>query len=179
MKVDKKLLTESWKEALTDLVLENAEIIDKSETITLINESVTFDKVKDYIKEDAGDDAFGSAISSANKNLKDLQNKDKFKKGALGTAAVTALISVAIYAFKKFGTKANRSCNKLSGKERQVCKLKFSIQGCQAAIKLLTAKKVKCKKAKDPKKCNARINKKIVEYRTRMAKYKTKLKTYK
>jgi hypothetical protein len=186
MKVNKENYEWAWKMALTEQVLENDSIINKSEAIMIINESVGFDKIKTYLSEKKtttwssgiGDNRIKIAgnkyATRANTGQINRSITDRSRNALIATGVV-ALVAASFYVYKNYLTKASLACNKFSGDKKQICKVKFKIAGCDAAIKKLQSSMKLCKGKKNPEKCANSLNKQIEKWNARKSKYASKM----
>lgn len=111
-------------------------------------------------------------------NFAKQQSKAGFAKGyssgrfaGIATAATAALVAYAAYKiYKNFFSKAAKSCRNLGGEKKQVCMFKFRKLAYREQIKSLGIGKQACLKTKNPKKCGAKIDRKIHKVRMKLAK---------
>jgi hypothetical protein len=82
------------------------------------------------------------------------------KAGAVpvvGTIVVAAAIAAASYAiYKRFLSKAAKSCNSKKGAEKTLCMHQYKKKATQARIRNMRSQLSKCNKTKDPAKCKAK-----------------------
>jgi hypothetical protein len=87
----------------------------------------------------------------------------------LAAAAYTAMIVVgAVKAYKRFLSKAARSCSGKSGHEKTSCMNKFKKQAQVAKVKALQGGMGKCAKTKDPTSCKSKLQAKINKEKAKM-----------
>jgi hypothetical protein len=191
MKINKENLEWAWKMALTEQVLENDSVIDKSEMITIINETVSVDTIKTYLSEATKSSDYGDIEIGHNDALKFTDGQGKVlnpdqtmnanwrlsqdTRSGLITISIAVLIASAFYVYKNYLTKAARACENFSGPKKEICKIKYKISGCDAAIKKLQSNMKLCKQKKNPEKCASSLNKQIEKWNVRKSKYSSKL----
>ena len=93
---------------------------------------------------------------------------------------LTEFLSVlALYAsiklYKRFMTKAGRTCKGKSGRDKQICVLNFQYDAISAQIRNLESAIKVCSKTKNPDKCKIPIQTKIMKLKKKMQKIKSKM----
>jgi len=88
--------------------------------------------------------------------------------GLIASVAVLNIIyKYAKDAYDKVYGEANRACANLGGSKGRLCRKNYEIQATKAQIQALKyARSQKCRKAKDPKECVQKINKRIKKLET-------------
>lgn len=84
------------------------------------------------------------------------------------TAALIIFVSYKIY--QNFFSKAAKACGQLGGGKKQVCMFKFRKKAYGEQIRSLVIGKKACRRTKDPKKCVAKIDRRISKLRNRLSK---------
>jgi len=86
-----------------------------------------------------------------------------------GAVIVAAAIAAASYAlYKRFLSKAARSCNSKSGAEKTLCMQQYKKKATQARIKNMQSQISKCNKTKDPAKCKAKTMQTIKQLQSKI-----------
>jgi Tfp pilus assembly protein PilE len=95
-----------------------------------------------------------------------------FERGVVGSvqvAVVVAAVAVLAYqAYKRFLSKAARSCKGKSGLDKTNCMVKYKKQAQAAKVKTLQSGMSKCAKTKDPAKCKTQLQGKISKEKAKM-----------
>jgi hypothetical protein len=102
----------------------------------------------------------------------DMKAPVEFQAG-LGTGLAVAVYSAAIAvgalkAYKRFLSKAARTCKGKSGIEKTNCMNKFKKQAQAAKVQALQGGISKCSKTKDPAKCKVKLQGKINKEKAKM-----------
>lgn len=116
------------------------------------------------------------ALEDQLENLKDgLEQLIKTaKENPVGAVATTAIVAAALAAsvivYKKYLSKAARSCKNSPDKEG--CMEIYRDKALRAKINVIQKEKMKCKKGRDPSKCNAKLEDHIHRLTIKMRKNK-------
>jgi hypothetical protein len=95
---------------------------------------------------------------------------------AVGGAALAALaIYVSVKVYKRFMSKAAKSCAGQSGSAKTMCMKKYQHGAIVAQVKDLGSAMNACAKSKSPEKCKVPIQKKISKLQVKMQKMKAKM----
>ena len=81
---------------------------------------------------------------------------------------VANIIAGAFAVYKNYIRKNVAACKEYKGEEKKKCKLHYKKQAINAELKELRASKSKCNKAKDPKKCRTKIDKRIKKVQSKL-----------
>jgi len=88
--------------------------------------------------------------------------------GGIGALAAVALISYAAYKiYKNFLSKAAMACK--GSQDKSACMKQYKIKATQVQISELTKRSSMCNKSKDPQKCKAAIQQKIMKLKSKIA----------
>jgi hypothetical protein len=79
-----------------------------------------------------------------------------------------AVIAAGVLAYKKYLSKAARTCQGRTDKEK--CMAKYKQDAIKAQMKILSSNKSKCSKTKNPAKCAAKIDQKISSLKVKLSK---------
>jgi len=160
---------------------EEFDVPDKSLKIKYINEQIKTLDEKMLLKE-APSAADLRAAADVNNTLKWLDSgmpdeaRGMSNSGKAGiVVGIVAIIAASYYVYKRFLSKAARSCKGLSGNQKTICITKFKIAGAKAAIQKLEQSKQLCRKNSNPENCVRSINMRIQKWNIRIAKYQRKL----
>jgi len=95
---------------------------------------------------------------------------------AVGGAALAALaLYASVKLYKRFMSKAAKSCGGQSGAAKTLCMKKFQHSAIAAQVKDLGSAMKACAKSKSPEKCKVPIQKKISNLQVKMQKMKAKM----
>ena len=104
--------------------------------------------------------AIGYGLGKAYRHVLDKSFQAGMHQGVGGAVAAAALIAASVLVYKRFMSKAARSC-KGSGAEKTACMRRFKIDAKKKQIGILTSSMPKCKNTKNPEKCTNKIKTKI------------------
>jgi hypothetical protein len=93
---------------------------------------------------------------------------DKYLSGIGGFVAGVALVTASYQVYKRFFSKAAKSCQGLSSVEKTSCMNKFKRDGIKAQISMLEKNKPKCSETKDPSKCKKKVDDKIRKLKAKL-----------
>jgi len=95
---------------------------------------------------------------------------------AVGGAALAALaLYASVKVYKRFMSKAAKSCAGQSGSAKTMCMKKYQHSAIGAQVKDLTSAMSACAKSKSPEKCKVPIQKKISKLQVKMQKMKAQM----
>ena len=89
---------------------------------------------------------------------------------------IAGIITSGTIVYKRYLSKAGRSCKGKSGKERSNCMKQYKINGREAQIKQLRSGLSACSKSKNPSKCKSKVSAKIKKVEDKIKKMKAKIK---
>jgi len=84
--------------------------------------------------------------------------------GLAGVAVALALGVAAYKLYKRFYSKAAKSCNKYSGKSKTICMAKYRVDSLKKAKSVLSKKSRECSKTKEPEKCKNELAKQLSKF---------------
>jgi hypothetical protein len=87
-----------------------------------------------------------------------------YKTIAVGIV-VALIVAISYKVYKKFLSKAARSCKQLEGEKKNECMKKFRDYAKKARITALEKSKGLCNKSKNPQNCINKINNKVLNLR--------------
>ena len=86
-----------------------------------------------------------------------------FYVGMVATVFAAVAAKIAFNVARNILNKAHKACKQYTGSEKQRCLTKFRVEAAKKQIESLNISKGKCKTTKNPEKCVALINKKILK----------------
>ncbi len=113
------------------------------------------------------------AIAAAPALQKAVTSQAGMTVGGAALAALALYASVKVY--KRFMSKAAKSCTGQSGKAKTICMKKYQHGAVGAQIKDLASAMSACAKSKSPEKCKVPIQKKISNLQVKMQKMKAQI----
>ncbi len=75
--------------------------------------------------------------------------------------SATSTLMMAYRFYKEYMTRAARECGSLSGRDKNLCMLKFELDGLKAQKNQIEAGLKDCDKAKDPRKCKEKLTREL------------------
>jgi len=102
--------------------------------------------------------AASKAAAATNLKLQTALSAAKVSTSPVGSIVLAAAIAAASYiVYKRFLSKAARSCSGKSGDVKTLCMQQFKKRATQLRIKTIQSQITKCKDSKEPEKCKAKL----------------------